>query len=156
MREYLLGVVAACMICVLAMQMVRGGSTRRLIRFAGGLLILLVVAQPLLKLSSQNLSHYLEELEEIWGADTASLEEDSQQALARHVKQTTQRYIEQKATELGATIQAEVTLTQEEYPTPWSVRLTGSATSEQCKELSLYLSRDLGIDAQRQEWNLYG
>ncbi len=155
-RGYLVAVVAVCMICVLALQMVQKESMRKLVRFVGGMLILLVVATPLLSFDMEDLAGFLEDASSRLDIDTSMIGETAENALAEHIKKTTETYIEQKANELGATVQAKVVLTEEEYPVPYSVEIIGSLTPAQQKELSLYMSRDLGIDVLRQEWTLYG
>ena len=155
-REYLIAVVAVCMICVLALQMVQKESMRKIIRFVGGILILLVVATPLLSFKAEDLSRLLEEAGGQLDIDPQQISQTAEEALAQHIKKTTETYIEEKALELGATVQAEVVLTQEEYPVPYAVTIVGTVNISQQEELSLYMSRDLGIDFQQQEWKLYG
>ncbi len=155
-REYLLAIVAVCMLCVISQQFIKKESMGKITAFVGGLLILLVVAQPLLSLDFEELSNYLYEAAQELEIDTGVIESASDSALAEYIKKTTEAYIEDKARAMGATVQAEVKLTQEEYPVPKSVRLTGTMNMTQQAELSTYLSRDLGIPLEEQEWNLYG
>ncbi len=155
-REYLLSVIAVCMICVIARQFVKKESFQKITAFVGGLLILLVVARPLLDLDFKGLSGALEQAAQELEVDVGIIENSANSALEEHIKKTTEAYIEEKARALGGTVQAQVCLTREEYPVPKSVRLTGTMNMSQQAELSTYLSRDLGIPIEEQEWNLYG
>ena len=91
-RSYLTAVVAVSMIAVLASALSHGSRMERVVRFAAGLLALLVC----------------------------------------------------------------VTLTEEEYPQPWSATLTGTLDPEQVRALSEFLSQSLGIPTERQTWKTYG
>lgn len=53
-------------------------------------------------------------------------------------------------------VRADVTLTEEEYPQPWSATLTGTLDPEQVRALSEFLSQSLGIPTERQTWKTYG
>lgn len=156
MRGYLTSVVAVCMIGVIARQMVQKESVRKILHFVSGLLILLVVITPLLSLREKELLTILEEAGEQLQVDTEDMEEDARRALEQHIKTTAEEYIERKAKELGGLVQARVTLTQEEYPVPKSARIIGSLTPKQQLALSAYMSGEMGIEMERQEWELYG
>lgn len=156
MREYLISVVAVCMIGVIARQMVQKESVKKVLHFVSGLLILLVLITPLLSLRGKELMTILEEAGEELQVDTENIEESAQQALEEHIKNTAEEYIEKKARELGATVQARVTLTREEYPVPETVKVIGSVTPEQQKALSNYMCLEMGIALEEQEWALYG
>ena len=156
MREYLISVVAVCMIGVVARQMVQKESVRRVLHFVSGLLVLLVVTTPLLSLQGRELMSILEAAGEELQVDTKEIEEGAREALAQHIKATAEEYIERKAKELGGVVQAKVTLTREEYPVPSAARIIGSLTPRQQLALSSYMSREMGIEAGKQEWDLYG
>jgi len=64
--------------------------------------------------------------------------------------------IEKQAEALGMLVRADVTLTEEEYPQPWSATLTGTLDPEQVRALSEFLSQSLGIPTERQTWKTYG
>ena len=61
-----------------------------------------------------------------------------------------------QAEALGMLVRADVTLTEEEYPQPWSATLTGTLDPEQVRALSEFLSQSLGIPTERQTWKTYG
>ena len=88
--------------------------------------------------------------------DTSEIEKNSHAALEEHIRDTAEAYIEKKAKELGAAVQAKVTLTKEEYPVPLSARIIGSLSAQQQLALSNYMCHEMGIEVTRQEWELYG
>ena len=72
------------------------------------------------------------------------------------IRENTERTIEKQAEALGMLVRADVTLTGEEYPQPWSATLTGTLDPEQVRALSEFLSQSLGIPTERQTWKTYG
>lgn len=155
-RSYLISVVAVSMISVLASVLVKSSPLQKVVRLVGGLLILLVAVTPLLRLDMKALGEKIEEFCGSENFDIAKVELQSQNQLALYIKQTTEAYIENKANELGAAIQAEVTLTNGEYPMPHGVTIIGTLNVEQIKALSAYLTDALNIAEENQEWKLYG
>lgn len=155
-REYLLRLVAVCMIAALASVLVRSSPAGRIVRLIGGVLILLVAVSPLLSIDTQQLSRRLEQICTEHSFDTTAVEENTRAALASHIKRTTETYIESKAASLGAAIQAEVEVSGDEQPVPERVTILGTLTSEQAVALRQYLTDSLGIAPEKQEWKLYG
>lgn len=155
-REYLLAIVAACMIAVLANAMIRNRTVKRVVRFVGGILVILAVVTPLLSLDADRLTAYLDFVTEEYGFDSVRVEKTMQEQLALHIKQTTETYIEQKASELGATVQAEVTLDEGTYPVPVHATVVGTLTPEQMSGLAAFMQDSLGIPTEEQEWKGYG
>ena len=121
-----------------------------------GLLVILVVIAPIARLDEKDLEGMLDYAGEELLTDTDDIEVAAHKTLMEHVQATAEEYVEKKAASLGATVQARVVVTDEEYPVPYSVRLIGTMSVSQQLDLSVYLSQDLGIPASRQEWDLYG
>ena len=155
-RGYFLAIVAACMLAVLACALLKNSKMQRITKFIAGILILLTVATPLLRIDTAALAEKISELGRGSRFDTQEISKDYQTMLRALVKKNTQTYIEDKAQELGGIIQAEVTLGSGEYPAPEHVVLTGTMTPEQAKRLESYIADSLGIPPEQQEWKLYG
>lgn len=155
-RGYFLAIVAACMLAVLACALLKNSKMQRITKFIAGILILLTVATPLLRIDTAVLAERISELGRGSRFDTQEISKDYQTMLRALVKKNTQTYIEDKAQELGGIIQAEVTLGSGEYPAPEYVVLTGTMTPEQAQRLESYIADSLGIPPEQQEWKLYG
>ena len=153
-KGYLVAIVAACMLTVVASVLVQKSPLRKIVRLIGGILILLVAVTPLLRLDMSQIVEYLQGSE--YSFDTSAVEQTWQSQLSEHIKQTTETYIEQEAARLGATVQAKVTLTEEEYPVPCHAALIGTVDADQLEALSEYMETSLGIARTEQEWKLYG
>ena len=155
-RGYFLAIVAACMLAVLACALLKNSKIQRITKFIAGILILLTVATPLLRIDTAALAERISELGRGSRFDTQEISKDYQTMLRALVKKNTQTYIEDKAQELGGIIQAEVTVGNGEYPAPEHVVLTGTMTPEQAQALESYIADSLGIPPEQQEWKLYG
>lgn len=155
-RGYFLAIVAACMLAVLACALLKNSKMQRITKFIAGILILLTVATPLLRIDTAALAEKISELGRGSRFDTQEISKDYQTMLRALVKKNTQTYIEDKAQELGGIIQAEVTVGNGEYPAPEHVVLTGTMTPEQAQALESYIADSLGIPPEQQEWKLYG
>ena len=153
-KGYLVAIVAACMLTVVASVLVQKSPLKKIVRLIGGILILLVAVTPLLRLDLTQIVDILQNGE--YSFDTSDMEQKRQALLEDHIKQTTEAYIENEAARLGATVQAKVTLTEEEYPVPYHAILIGSVDTGQMNALTAYMETCLGIARTEQEWRLYG
>ena len=151
-RSYLMSVVAVAMLSVFLLSFVKKEQLRRILRFVTGLIVLITVLSPLVQIDESTILQAVEDLELSVQLRKEEISDHVDRELARHVKETTEQYIEQKGSELGAIIQAEVQVTEDRYPIPYSVKIIGILTSHQKEELVQYLTLSLGISAERQEW----
>lgn len=154
-RSYLTAVVAVSMIAVLASALSHGSRMERVVRFAAGLLALLVCV-TLLRLDARTLTDVLGQAERALDYDASKTDRTRQDMLRDLIRENTERTIEKQAEALGMLVRADVTLTEEEYPQPWSATLTGTLDPEQVRALSEFLSQSLGIPTERQTWKTYG
>ena len=106
-KGYLVAIVAACMLTVVASVLVQKSPLKKIVRLIGGILILLVAVTPLLRLDLTQIVDILQNGE--YSFDTSDMEQKRQALLEDHIKQTTEAYIENEAARLGATVQAKVT-----------------------------------------------
>lgn len=154
-RGYLVSLVAACLLCAVSPALVKNERIQRLVRFLGGILIALTALTPLLSLRLSDLTDAITRLNTDYALDTESIEENTHAYLRKHIKETTQTYIETKAAELGASVRAEVTTDDGEYPVPITASITGILNAEQRAALSRYMTEALGIAQTAQEWRSY-
>lgn len=76
-RSYLTAVVAVSMIAVLASALAHGSRMERVVRFAAGLLALLVCVTPLLRLDARTLTDVLEQAERALDYDASGTDPDA-------------------------------------------------------------------------------
>ena len=111
MRAYLTGIVAACMIAVLAGAL--AGKNKPIVRLVSGLMVLIVTAAPLLKLSTGRLERLFSDLR-VEGYSPEETETRRRALLKEQIERSAELYIEQQAEALGFQITARVTATTEE------------------------------------------
>lgn len=155
-RQYLVSVVAVCMITVPAILFVKKESLQKTVKLIGGVLILLVVIRPLLHIDFQDISKQISQFTKQYGFDSSSVEESTKSQLAVCVRESTKKVIEEKAGELGGMLQAEVSVSDGDLPMPIHVKLTGNMPYEAIEEMQDFLCSAIGIPMEEQEWNLYG
>ena len=139
LRSWLLGVVACALLVSACEQLTDGGTMKKIVRFVGGMLLMLALLRPLLRIDLTDLAVNA----------GAYREAVAQLEVSARIAAQTGAYIEDKAASLGASIRAVVT-TEERggVPLPVSVTLYG----EENAEIGAYIERELGIAKEDQLW----
>lgn len=84
MKQYLISIVAVCLIAVPAAALVGHTAMKRVVRLMGGLLLLLVVLRPLLHFDMAELVENLKSLDAEYRLDTEFLEDETQRQMRLH------------------------------------------------------------------------
>lgn len=123
-----------------------------MIRFLCSVFIAITVLKPL---TSFRLPDNLDFSDYKLEAEAARLngENLSRQARADIIKQRTEAYIQDKAAEIGLTIQTEVILDTDDIMFPETVLIHGAYTEEQKEALSACIERELAVAREKQIWN---
>ena len=150
LRTWLLGLTVSSMALALAESLVVQEGMRRVLRLAGGVLLVIVVVSPLMEVdltdwdfSFSDYSRQIADLEaEYSGRQQAQLTESIEAELAT--------YIWDKARQMGLTVEAEVTVAVLEDGTvePREATVTGPYS----EALSDLIAADLGIPREKQNW----
>ena len=150
-RAWLTSVVLVSVLLSAAQSLIPPGTVRKAAGFTGGLILLLVLLQPVLGADLDRLEVDLSAYQAAVEARQAELTEAQTEAMAAIIAERTEAYIWDKAGELGVEVTARVeTRTGEDgVPVPWSAELTGARS----QELAAYLETELGIPAERQVWH---
>lgn len=151
--EAVYSVIGGAVICGILISLAPKGQCEGLIKFLCGLFLTVSLLQPLTNLDFNNLfsNPTITEWEE--GEAVAAMGEDfSRQLLAQRIKQDAEEYIWDKATALGASLTAEITLSQEDIPVPVAVTISGAIEEPTKKRLEQIITDDLGISKENQLW----
>lgn len=150
-RQWLLGITGAAMLVALADSLTPQGSVRKIGRLIGGLVLLIAVLNPLLRLDEGALTRALTEYELDVEAYSAQLEGQSKDMMKGIIEEQTSAYIQDKAAELGMDCQVTVeTQSDGEWPVPIAVTVRGALSQSQQEELTQQIERDFAIPSQRQ------
>lgn len=153
-RQWLLGLTCAAMVLAVAQALAPEGAVKKVVKLAGGLLLLLAAVSPLLRLEEGAASRALEEYR---GAAQRRQEELTEQNRALYqavIEERAAAYIVDKAGELGISCRAEVTFAYDEdgRPYPWQTAAWGAWTQEGRQALEALLERELGVPPERQHY----
>lgn len=146
-RQWLMGVTACALLVSLLRQLVPKGAVGEVVRFAGGLVLLLAVLKPLGTVRLAEIawdgSRYETALQQ-----AKTLHEDKRvSALCDSIAERTGEYIETNAARMGFAVRAAVFVDADTLQ-PRSVKLWG----ERSEELVCWIEETLGIAKERQEW----
>lgn len=157
LRGWLVGITGAAMIVALADGLTPPGAVRKIGRMVGGLVLLVAIVQPVLKvdfgvLASANLQIELE-------SEYVEMEEVNQELLKTIIGEKTGAYILDKAAELGISCQS-VTVTcavgEENMPYPSAVTITAVLEENQQRALMRTIEGELAIPAECQTYQSGG
>ena len=150
LRSWLFGLTALSALLALAEGLVIQEGIRRVLRLTGGVLMILVLLRPVVRMDLENLHFSLDALRQ--EAETLEEEYTRQQAeqLSAGIEEELASYIWDKAQALGLNCQVSVTVETgaDGVPAPRSVDITG----EYSEALSEIIEKDLGVPREQQNW----
>lgn len=151
LREYLLRLLWAAMVCGILNRMVKSNGYAPVIRLLCGVFLTVVLVQPLCGLSFEEPLRWTEDLNAL-GAEI--VEQGSREAQAQKeaiIKARLEAYIVEKADQAGASISADITLDDDGLPR--AVTVTGALSPAAKRQLRQVMTEALGIPEVRQQWN---
>ncbi len=152
-REYLLSVTAAAIICAIAKHIVgEKGSGGKIIRVVTGIFLLITLISPIMRVRIESIEEYFNDIRFDADSIAANGSEMANDALGKIIKEQTEAYILDEATRLGAQMDVEVILSDTYPPEPRQVVIKGSASPYQKQNISQYISHYLGIPQENQIW----
>lgn len=153
LRQWLLGIVACALLVSFCEQLTPAGALKKLVRFTGGLLLILSILQPVAHLDLDAVPLDFDVYREAMAQVHIELEEERNGALADGIAARMGAYIEDKAAQLGLTVRAVVkTENVNGTPLPVSVILCGKEDAA----LAEYIAAQLGIAKEKQVWKEAG
>ncbi len=149
LRQWLLGAVACALLVSAAEQLCPRGSVRTVMRFVGGLLLMMALLRPLTRLRIPDAAWDTASYREAVTRAETSLALERENTLRRGIAAQWEAYIEDKAESLGAAVRAEVELeTRGGAALPGRVTLHGPYSAA----LAGYLANELGVAKEKQLW----
>lgn len=151
-RQYVLGVICAAMICGMVTALVPEGMAKGILKLLSGVFLAVTVLSPL---TGRDLGRELTELlpDTLEGKAIARRGEAmARETMAGLIKQQTETYILDKANSLHGNVGVEVILSEDPIPVPFSVVLTGSVPPYARKQLEQIIQGELGISKENLRW----
>ena len=149
-KQYVLSLAASAMLCGALLSISPEGTVRQLLRLLSGLLLTICVLRPVVgvELPLEFPAPELSEAEAV----TAQGEKAAYEAIAGIIKRESEAYILDKAAELGAQVEVEIRLEKGELPVPCAAVIRGQVSPYARGRLEEYLSSELGITKEYQQW----
>lgn len=153
LRSYLLSVFAAAVICGIVTRLIgKKGTQGAVIQMIAGVFLAFTVIRPIADISLDGIGDLTSDFSQDASLAAAAGEELTKDALAAGIKSRCEAYILDKAETLNAELTVEVTLTDEDIPVPYAVRLTGRISPYAKAQLQSVIAQDLGVDKEHQTW----
>ena len=152
-RNWLVGMTCAAMVVALAESLTPQGTVRKIGRLTGGLVLLLAIIQPVVKLDEGALANALAQYRTGLSVYDGALEEENETLMKGIIAEQSGAYILDKAASLGITCTVEVETEPGEegdYPVPHSVTVRGDLTAGERETLERQITADFAIPAERQ------
>lgn len=150
-RSYILSVIAASIICAISVRL--AGARAPVIKLVASLFLAFTVMRPIVDV---DLSGLIASIPSAYSALTASAsdwETIGTQALHNGIQAQTEAYILREATLLGAQIDVEVELSEDDIPVPEAITIYGNVSPYQKAKLTHTLISGLGIGKEALIWS---
>ncbi len=152
-RQYLLAVTAAAVVCGIAQRLLgKKGTAAGIGKMLTGLFLVFTVISPFTRLHLDDLTDFTAGIEADAADAVAAGQSDQKKAIAESIMQRTRAYILEKAEALNLRLTVEVTLSDSGLPAPVGVRIAGSASPYAKARLQSIIENDLGIPKENQLW----
>lgn len=152
-REYLIGVVAAALLCgILTSLTGTKGTVGIAVKLVSGLLMLLAVIRPWTSISFDGLFGWAEDITADGTGFVASGEMMADEVYRASIKQQMEAYIVDEAKALNCNLVVEVILSDDEMHVPVQVRLTGEVSPYARQTLTSMMTERLGIKREDLIW----
>ncbi len=151
LREWLTGLIAAAMVLSLLYALVPKGTMHAILRFSGGLVLLLAVLRPLMQVNVEELRVHYRAYEREVDRQIALYQEENQTQMAEIIEEELSAYISKKAAERGCACEVQVeTELQDGIPMPCGVALNIPYDAS----LAQWIGAEIGIAEENQSWEV--
>ena len=153
-KEYLLSIVAASVVCVICTTiMPKNTSAGKIISILSGICLTITMIAPIAKIDFDSALDYWTDMTE----EASMLSADSKHAIVDELRtvitQETEAYILKKANSMGLQLEVSVVVSQDEPYVPYAVELRGTISPYDKAILSQYIEKNLDIEERCQTWN---
>ena len=148
--KYLLQIIAAAVLCSMAGSLCAKSHFASAVRMLTGIIMLLSILQPVF---SFRIDNWRFELEDLAALRDEIVSEGSMQAeafAAGIISEKINAYVEDKATEFGADLQAETIVSD---GVPMKINLYGAASAYARTQISSWIEKEIGIESGDVNWH---
>ncbi len=155
LRDWIVGIAAAAFLTAIAQAVCPEGTVKRVTRMAGGLVLILAVVRPLLRVQPVDLTQTQTQYDVMVQEETERAGRAGDRMVQQLIEEKTAAYIltEVQTRKLSLAVSVRAEASQDgSYPLPYSVRLRGSVSAAERASLSDWIDQTVGIPAARQKW----
>jgi hypothetical protein len=150
-REYLISVTAAALLCGILQSLSPQKSSNGLLKLICGIFLSLTVIRPLADIRLEEIEFLTEQVHADAESAAAEGADYAKQAMIRQIKERTEAYILDKAASFDGHITADV-LVEGDPPVIISCTIQGNLSAYAQTQLRRILEEDLGIPEEDQRW----
>lgn len=154
MRTWILSVTAVAMLIAVAEGLMPEGTVRKVAKITGGLVLMLAVLQPLVRMDYDTLFQAAngDAQVEVFGAQAQ--QQASGEFLKTIIEDEVRAYVLDKAEQLGYHCEVSITcqLGEDGVPVPATATVQGLSDPEQQRVLRMLLREELGIAYEQQTY----
>lgn len=150
-REYILSVTAAAILCACVRSIVGEKGGGQVLKLVCGLFLAFTAVRPIAHIEIQDFAVFTADIQSQADAAVLSGEAFARESLADIIKTETEAYILDKAQDLHAAIQVNVSVRDEDL-TPSRVQILGRISPYAKGQLQAVIEKELGISKEDQIW----
>ena len=139
LRQYVISVVAAAMLCGIVVRLFPNGSGKQMGKLICGLFLAYTVLSPISRVDFSKLPDF-----------SLRCMDDAEDSMADIIKEETEAYILDKAADLHANLRVEVAVGEDNLPA--AVTISGEASPYARRQIQAMIANDLGISKENQKW----
>jgi len=152
-REYLLSVTAAALLCGILQSIVgQKGSSGGILKLVCGIFLAFTVIGPIAQIRLGDMAWTAADVMEEARAAAEDGKDYAIRAMERHIKEEAQAYILDKAQTFDAKIQVDIQLSDHDPPVPIGCTIRGELSAYAKRQLTAIIREDLGIPEEEQMW----
>jgi hypothetical protein len=151
LHNWITGLTGAGILLAAALAVTPEGSGKRMVRFGGGLVLLIVLCRPFVS----GIPLELPDIRSAWASDAGHGEEIAKQMQTQLIEERLSAYILSKGRQMGLDIL--VTAEAELYdgvimPVRVGITLRGNAPVTDVETLTRWIEKECGIPVKNQQW----
>lgn len=150
LRQYVLSVVVAALICGILSGLVQNGPAKDTVRLLCGLFLTITVLKPLTGWDTDHLMDISQTISLETSAVVTEGERLASKAVGDIIKEETEAYILDKASELNVELTVSAILNRENIPV--AAEIEGDVSPFARRRLTQVMETDLGITKENQQW----
>lgn len=153
LREIVVHISAAAMICALVMRLMPGnGSTKLIIKLLCGVVMTVSIVQPAKQLNMIDINNFAVQFQDQADQAVQLGKNTAMETWSESIIQGVEAYILEKAKAMNVDLDVEVELSEDEIPVPVGVSLAGNVGPYAKSALSDTISQELNIPKEKQIW----